>query len=322
MKKTIIRDFVEVLLFIGADYRHKFRKQSIGKAFTVVALIILTAIFASMSIHFGVFKFGFNDAMDFSQSVVGIVGGVIIMLIIFGLAAVLVGATVAMPIADMWFYISERHGKQQHIINVFLFVLCVAFLLYTTNLVHILEHLSGEAYHGVNTLKQIPALLFILTVFFGTWSIFCWLSGISEAWTYTIQQIITMEEAKLMALKEENPEKYFHIRYFQSNNILNEKEQLEMIDLLKDKIEQLIIQCEPVLCEKALSRLFDLPNAAETLYMYICNNPLPDNLQMRAFEMPENEAKLVILQHQRRFGLCKAAAEKVAKLGWKYSDID
>ncbi len=327
MKKHIISDFIEVVLLFGADHKRRFNRQGVAKVFTVMALIGLTAVFAAMATHFGVFKIGADEAIDWSTAL-AILGSVAIPLIIGLLVATLAtGGMILIPIAEMWNYISEKYGNKQHIINVFLFALCVVFFLYTMNLVNILEYLSGESYHGAinadGTMHYGRFLTFVFTMItiFTTSGIFCWLSGISKAWTSAVKAIIAIEKARMQRLRQENPKEYYCIRRNQAKEKpLDESEQLEMFDMFGNKqnlIEEFIVCSDQVLCDKVIMRLFILPKAVEVICLYVHRHPLPPAAQMRAFELPENEAKEIIFYHQRLHGLCDEAAQKLKELGWK-----
>jgi hypothetical protein len=182
MKKGIIRDFGEVLYFLGADYKQKFQRQLLGKIFTVIAMTVLTAIFAFMAAHYGVFKIGLNDEIDWQTALIIFGGLLFVFLVAYGIAAVFTGGVIVIPIMYLLAYIDENYGKKQHIINVFLFALCAAFALFTTNLVHIFEHLCGVSYHNMaNNLGHNLEVMFAMMVVFATVGIFGWLSGISKA---------------------------------------------------------------------------------------------------------------------------------------------
>lgn len=197
MKKGIIRNFVEVLLFFGADYQQKFQRQLPGKIFTVIAMTVLTAIFAYMAAHYGVFKIGLNDEIDWQTALIIFGGLLFVFLVAYGIAAVFTGGVIVIPIMYLLAYIDENYGKKQHIINVFLFALCAAFALFTTNLVHIFEHLCGVSYHNMaNNLGHNLEAMFAMMVVFATVGIFGWLSGISKAWTYAVKEMVALEEAK------------------------------------------------------------------------------------------------------------------------------
>lgn len=197
MKKGIIRDFGEVLFFLGADYKQKFQKQFLGKIFTVVAMLVLTAIFAFMAVHYGVFKIALNDEIDWQTALIIFGGLLFVFLVAYGIAAVFTGGVIVIPIMYLLAYIDENYGKKQHIINVFLFALCAAFALFTTNLVHIFEHLCGVNYHNMtNNLGHNLEAVFSMMVVFATVGIFGWLSGISKAWTYAVKEMVALEEAK------------------------------------------------------------------------------------------------------------------------------
>lgn len=195
MKKDIIRDFVAVVFFLGADYKQKFQPQFLGKILTVVSMVILTVIFLALSQHYGVFKFGFKDALDL-QEILPIMGALLLVILIgYGIAAILSGGLILIPPMMMWFYISDKYGSKQHIINVFLFALCTTFSLYASNLVNIFEHLSGEVYHNTNSWGQAFEVFYSWVIMFGTWFVFLWLSGISKAWTHTVKEMIDLETA-------------------------------------------------------------------------------------------------------------------------------
>ena len=196
MKKGIIRDFVEVLFFFGADYKQRFKKQFLGKIFTVIAMTVLTAIFAFMAAHYGVFKIGLNDEIDWQTALIIFGGLLFVFLLAYGIAAVFTGGVIVIPIMCLLAYIDKNYGKKQHIINVFLFALCAAFALFTTNLVHIFEHLCGVNYHNMaNNLGHNLEAMFAMMVVFATVGIFGWLSGISKAWTYAVKEMVAIEEA-------------------------------------------------------------------------------------------------------------------------------
>ena len=329
MKKHIIRDFFEVVIFFGADHKRRFYRQFVAKVCVVIAMIGLTSLFAAMAAHFGVFKIGADEAMDWQSALLTIGYGALVVLIVAGLAALFTCGLIVVPIAEMWEYISEKYGAKQHIINVFLFALCAAFFLYTDNLVNILEYLSGETYHGeINADETIDygrlgGALFTLISLLASGGIFCWLSGISKAWTHAIKEFIALENARVERLRQTDPEEYFRIRRGQAREKpLDESEQLEMFDLFnnnQDRIEEFMACCDQVLCDKAIMRLFILPEAVEAVGMYVHRHPLPPAAQMRAFELPEEDAKQIIFYHQELHGLCDEAAQKLKELGWKKS---
>ena len=194
MKKDIIRDFVEVLCFFGADYKQRFKKQFVCKIFTIIALIGLTVVFATLSVHYGI-------------SVVKLAGVITLIALIVGvLTMFLSGGQILTPLMMMWFYISDKYGSKQHIINVFLFALCAAFVFYSLNLINIFEYLLGETYRNtVNNWGKFAEALFVLIVMFGSIGIFGWLSGISEAWTYAVKEMIDFE--KVNSKKTKNSKK-------------------------------------------------------------------------------------------------------------------
>jgi hypothetical protein len=194
MEKGIIRDFFEVLILLGADYKQKFRKQFVCKSLATLALIALTAVFALLSAHYGVFQFGDTSTGD-KMTIFGAI--ILIFLVSFGLAVVFTGGLIAIPFMKMWSYISENFGKKQHLVNVFLFALCTVFMVFTLNLSNIFEHLSGESWHGENGLYyNLPMLLFGLTVILGSFGLFGWLSGISEAWTHAVKVMTDLEKTE------------------------------------------------------------------------------------------------------------------------------
>ncbi len=206
MKKDIIRDFVEVLFFFGADYKQRFKKQFVCKIFTIIALIGLTVVFATLSVHYGIPDFRLNDEIDWI-SVIELAGVITLIALIAGvLTMFLSGGLILMPPMMMWFYISDKYGSKQHIINVFLFALCAAFMFFSVNLINIFEYLSGETYRNtVNNWGKFTEALFSLIVMFSTVGIFSWLSGISEAWTYAVKEMIDFE--KVNSKKTKNSKK-------------------------------------------------------------------------------------------------------------------
>ena len=206
MKKDIIRDFVEVLFFCGADYKQRFKKQFVCKIFTIIALIGLTVVFATLSVHYGIPDFRLNDEIDWI-SVIELAGVITLIALIAGvLTMFLSGGLILMPPMMMWFYISDKYGSKQHIINVFLFALCAAFMFFSVNLINIFEYLSGETYRNtVNNWGKFTEALFGLIVMFGSIGIFGWLSGISEAWTYAVKEMIDFE--KVNSKKTKNSKK-------------------------------------------------------------------------------------------------------------------
>jgi len=327
MKKHIISDFIEVVVLFGADHKRCFNRQGVAKVFTVMALIGLTAVFAAMAVHFGVFKIGADEAIDWSTAL-ALLGSVAVVSIIgLVLVTLATGGLILVPIAEMWGFISEKYGHKQHIINVFLFVLCVAFFLYTMNLVNILEYLSGESYHGAINADgtfnygRFWGFIFIIITIFTTSGIFCWLSGISKAWTHAVKAMIAIEKAKMQRLRQENPKEYYCIRRSQAKeNPLDESEQIEMFDMFgnnQNLIEEFIVCSDQVLCDKIIMRLFILPKAVEVVCLYVHRHPLPPAAQMRAYNLPENEAKEIIFYHKRLHGLCDEAAQKLKELGWE-----
>lgn len=208
MKKDIIRDFVEVLVFLGADYKQRFKKQFVCKIFTIIALIGLTVVFATLSVHYGIPDFRLNDEIDWI-SVVEQAGVITLIALIAGvLTMFLSGGLILMPPMMMWFYISDKYGSKQHIINVFLFALCVAFMFFSVNLINIFEYLSGETYRNtVNNWGKFTEALFSLIMMFSTVGIFSWLSGISEAWTYAVKEMIDFEKVNSKKTKDSKKRK-------------------------------------------------------------------------------------------------------------------
>ncbi|MBR1826063.1 MAG: hypothetical protein IJ770_05720 [Alphaproteobacteria bacterium] len=161
------------------------KKEIIGKILTVAAMACLTFIFAALSKHYDVFAFGFrSDSVPWPELL--IFWGVIILVGLIGIGFLYIADSrsavllLLMPF-EIWDNISEKHGKRQHLINVFLLVLCVAFVVYTTNLVTILEHLSGEHYCQMPTFGGFLAVLYAWVILFGTLIVFGWLSGLSDA---------------------------------------------------------------------------------------------------------------------------------------------
>lgn len=161
------------------------KQQIIGKVLVVAAMACLTIIFAALSVHYDVFAFGFRDTpIQWSELLMMLGVLVLIGFISLGVICVIVpdmAVTIyLMPLA-VWDNITEKHGKWQHLINAFLLVLSIAFIVYACNLVQILEHLSGEHYRQEATFGGFLAVLYAWVILFGTLAVFGWLSGLADA---------------------------------------------------------------------------------------------------------------------------------------------
>ena len=160
------------------------KKEIIGKILVVATMAFLTFIFAALSMHYDVFTPGFREppASLFELltvfCVIAVVG-----LAALGLGCMFIpemGIILLLPF-EVWDEISEKHGKWQHLINVFLLTLCCAFVAYAVNLVAILEHLSGEHFKQMPTLGGFLAVMYAWVIVFGTIILYGWLSGLTDA---------------------------------------------------------------------------------------------------------------------------------------------
>lgn len=168
------------------------KKEIIGKVLVVIAMTCLTFIFATLSVHYDVFTVGFRDTpvewFDFAVAICAILMVGITGLGIAGAFIPEVVEIIFLPF-DMWDYISEKYGKRQHLINVLIFVLCLAFVAYAVNLVAILESLSGEHYRQMPTFGGFLAVLYAWVIAIGTMIVFGWLSGLDEATVASLKKI-------------------------------------------------------------------------------------------------------------------------------------
>lgn len=144
----------------------------------------LTFIFAALSVHYDVFAPAFRDVpIEWTE-----------MLLVFGIIAFVGIVTIGLACAffpqmamilflpfEVCDNITKKYGKWQHLLNVFLLALCVAFAAYAVNLVAVLEHLSGEHFKQMPTLGGFLALMYAWVIVFGTMILFGWLSGLTDA---------------------------------------------------------------------------------------------------------------------------------------------
>lgn len=174
-------------------------KSIIGKSLVVFAIACLTFIFAALSMHYDVFAVGFrDDPINWSETClmlgaivfVGIIGTVFACLALPEAAGIIL-----MPFA-MWDYISQKHGKWRHLINVLLLILCAVFDLYATNLVRILEQLSGEHFRQEPTFGGLLAVLYVWVIIIGTFILFGWLSDLSNAFDDFMQKAAEAERQR------------------------------------------------------------------------------------------------------------------------------
>ena len=159
-------------------------KEIIGKNMVAVTMTCLTFIFAALAEHYDVFTVGFRETPLVWPDALIAVGAVVFCFVV----ALGIGCMVAPPIAmvllmplEVWKNISEKHGKWQHLINLFLLALCVAFVAYAINLVTILEHLSGEHFKQMPTFGGLLAVFYAWIIAIGTIILFGWLSGLTDA---------------------------------------------------------------------------------------------------------------------------------------------
>ena len=160
------------------------KKEIIGKILVVSAMVCLTFIFAALAEHYDVFTVGFRETPLVWPDTLIAVGAVVFCFVV----ALGIGCMLAPPLAmvllmpfEVWDNISKKHGKWQHLINLFLLALCVAFVAYTINLVTILEHLSGEHFKQMPTFGGFLAVLYAWVIVIGTIILFGWLSGLTDA---------------------------------------------------------------------------------------------------------------------------------------------
>ena len=160
------------------------KKEIIGKILVVFAMTCLTFIFAALSQHYDVFAVSYRETpMEWSEMLLGF--GVIIFVsaVAIGLGCLFIPqmAMILLLPFEVWDNISKKYSKWQHLINVFLLALCIAFVAYAINLVTILEHISGEHFKQMPTLGGFLAALYAWVILFGTIIIYGWLSGLTDA---------------------------------------------------------------------------------------------------------------------------------------------
>lgn len=160
------------------------KKEIIGKILVVVAMACLTFIFAALSRHYGVFTFGFREQpAEWTEVLLGFGIIAFVGIVSIGIGCVFMPqmAMILLLPFEVWNNISEKHGKWQHLINVFLLALCAAFVAYAINLVTILEHLSGEQFKLMPTFGGFLAVLYVWVIFIGILVLYGWLSGLTDA---------------------------------------------------------------------------------------------------------------------------------------------
>lgn len=160
------------------------KKEIIGKVLVVVAMAFLTFTFAALSVHYDTFAVGFRETpVSWFDALTGLCVIIVAGLVPLGLGCAFipqVGILLLLPF-EVWDEISEKYSKWQHLINVFLLALCIAFVAYAVNLVTILEHISGEHFKQMPTLGGFLAGMYVLVILFGTMIIYGWLSGLIDA---------------------------------------------------------------------------------------------------------------------------------------------
>ena len=160
------------------------KREIIGKILTVCAMACLTFIFAALSVHYDVFAFGYREpAAEWTEILLGFGIIAFVSAVALGLGCLFTPqmAMVLLLPFEVWDNITEKYGKWQHLINVFLLALCAAFVAYSVNLVTILEHLSGEQFKQMPTLGGFLAVMYAWVVLFGTIILYGWLSGLTDA---------------------------------------------------------------------------------------------------------------------------------------------
>ncbi len=160
------------------------KREIIGKVLVVMAMAFLTFTFAALSVHYDTFAVGFRETpMEWSEMLLGF--GVIIFVstVAIGLGCLFIPqmAMILLLPFEVWDNISKKYSKWQHLINVFLLALCIAFVAYSVNLVTILEYLSGEHFKQMPTFGGFLAGMYVLVILFGTTIIYGWLSGLTDA---------------------------------------------------------------------------------------------------------------------------------------------
>lgn len=160
------------------------KKEIIGKVLTVAAMTFLTFIFAALSVHYDTFAVGFHETpVSWMDLITGLAVLAIVVLAVLGVGCMLIpqmSILLLLPF-EVWDEISEKYSKWQHLINVFLLALCIAFVAYAVNLVTILEHISGEHFKQMPTLGGFLAGMYVLVILLGTMVIYGWLSGLTDA---------------------------------------------------------------------------------------------------------------------------------------------
>lgn len=174
------------------------KKEIIGKILVVFAMVGLTFIFAALSVHYDMFAFSYRETpVEWTEMLLGFGIIAFVSAIAIGLGCLFVPqmAMILLMPFEVWDNISAKHGKWQHLINVFLLALCVAFVAYAVNLVTILEHLSGEHYKLMPTFGGFLAMAYAWIIFFGTLILYGWLSGLIDAFIAFFKRCAETEQA-------------------------------------------------------------------------------------------------------------------------------
>ena len=191
-------------------------KEIIGKISVVIAMACLTFIFAALSRHYGVFAAGFREQpLVWTDSLIAIGAVVFCCVVALGIGCIVapqMAMVLLMPF-EVWHNITEQHGKRQHFINVFLLALCIAFVAYATNLVTILEHLSGEHFKQMPTFGGFLAGLYALVIFIGTVILFGWFSGLTDALSKFFKKCAEVEQEQIAEAQKQEQKREKRRRY-------------------------------------------------------------------------------------------------------------
>lgn len=179
------------------------KKGIIDRFLVMLAMFLLTFIFALLAIHYDIFAASFNrQPMPTSE--------IVATLTIMGYCLFVCSCTVGVFFPLVFLFplvivckMVQTFKWPRHLYNVILFCLCGAFMYFAINLVAIYEFLSGEVVKQQATFGGFLAVLYAWIIVFGTIYLFYRVSGLSEAVSYAFTFFAKAEDAENKKKKQQ-----------------------------------------------------------------------------------------------------------------------
>ena len=152
-------------------------KDIIDRFLVMLAMFLLTFVFAALARHYDIFAASFNS-QPVSLTNIALAGGILLLCIC--VTCFFCPPLILFPFIVLIEFVGKMNLRR-YFYNTVLFFLCGAFIYFAINLVAIYEYLSGEVVKQQATFGGYLAVIYAWVILFGTIYLFYRISGLHDA---------------------------------------------------------------------------------------------------------------------------------------------